>query len=179
MSDVSPLTGSLPVAFATWVYALADAGHAPADPAIAAAVSALADAGPDADADALGKSLVDAVAVRLAGATTVDAVAAVARALFGAAAISTDFGADRAARLRTARAYPFQTSLPWIACLIARFPDGTVGPNWLLVERVTDVALCMDPYPWDDLDEEHTIELTEFLVKWELAGGQGLRWLPA
>jgi len=37
----------------------------------------------------------------------------------------------------------------------------------------------MDPYPWDDLDEEHTIELTEFLVKWELAGGQGLRWLPA
>ena len=177
MSDASPLTGSLPVAFATWVYALADAGHTPADAAIASAVAHLADAGPDADADAIGKALVDATAARLAGATTLDAVATVARDLFGAAAIATDFGADRAARLRTARAYPFQTSLPWLACLIARFPDGTVGPTWLLVERVTDAALCMDPYPWDDLDEEHTIELTEFLVKWELAGGQGLRWV--
>ena len=45
-----------------------------------------------------------------------------------------------------------------------------------MVERVTDVVLCMDPYPWDDLDEEYAAPLIDFCVKWELGGGVGLRF---
>jgi hypothetical protein len=45
-----------------------------------------------------------------------------------------------------------------------------------MVERMTDVVMCMDPYPWDDLDEEYAAPLVDFCVKWELAGGAGLRF---
>ena len=43
-----------------------------------------------------------------------------------------------------------------------------------MVERVTDTVTCMDPYPWDDLDEEYTLPLVEFMVRWELAGGESI-----
>jgi hypothetical protein len=49
--------------------------------------------------------------------------------------------------------------------------------HWVLVERVTDEVLCMDPYPWDDLDEEYVQPTLDFLVKWELAGGGSFRWV--
>ena len=57
-----------------------------------------------------------------------------------------------------------------------RFPDGTVGPHWVMVERITDTVTCADPYPWDDLDEEYEQDTIEFLVKWELAGSHSVRW---
>ena len=41
---------------------------------------------------------------------------------------------------------------------------------WIMVEKVTDTVLCMDPYPWDDVDEEFTVDLPEFLLRWNLAG---------
>ena len=41
---------------------------------------------------------------------------------------------------------------------------------WIMVEKVTDTVLCMDPYPWDDVDEEFTVDLPEFLLRWKLTG---------
>jgi hypothetical protein len=39
------------------------------------------------------------------------------------------------------------------------------------------VVTCMDPYPWDDLDEEYTTPVVEFMVKWELAGSQSIHFI--
>jgi hypothetical protein len=61
--------------------------------------------------------------------------------------------------------------------VVDRFPNGSVSMHWVLVERVTDEVLCMDPYPWDDLDEEYVQPTLDFLVKWELAGGGSFRWV--
>ena len=47
----------------------------------------------------------------------------------------------------------------------------------MLVESLEERVRCLDPYPWDDLDEEFEQPLIEFLVKWELAGLAGLRFV--
>ena len=32
----------------------------------------------------------------------------------------------------------------------------------------------MDPYPWDDVDEEFAVDIPEFLLRWELAGSHAI-----
>ena len=39
------------------------------------------------------------------------------------------------------------------------------------------MVTCMDPYPWDDLEEEYQAPLVDFMVKWELSGCTTLRWV--
>ena len=45
-----------------------------------------------------------------------------------------------------------------------------------MVEQFTDRVILMDPYPWDDVDEEYELPLTEFMVRWELAGNNSLHF---
>ncbi len=80
----------------------------------------------------------------------------------------------RAARTAHIRSYQFQSSLPLLTSVLNRFPDGVVKSHWVMVERVTQTVTCMDPYPWDDLDEEYTLPLAEFMVRWELAGCESI-----
>ncbi|MCB9781244.1 MAG: hypothetical protein H6742_21940 [Alphaproteobacteria bacterium] len=175
VSETQSKAGELHTALATWIFLLDDQGNAPDDEGIAAALAAFREAGEGADVDALGKALVEAVASSLPG----DDLATVTGwlgDLFGADKVTTAFGEDRAERTRTARRAQFATNLPWLARVIDRFPGGNVGAHWLLVERVDEQVTCMDPYPWDDLDEEYTQPVVEFMVKWELAGCEGVRW---
>jgi hypothetical protein len=64
--------------------------------------------------------------------------------------------------------------MPIITAIVDRFPDGSIGTHWVMVERVTDTVTCMDPYPWDDIDEEYSLPLVEFMVRWELAGCESI-----
>ena len=140
---------------------------------------------PGADPDALGQALVSAVEASLSGDSS-DAVTAWAQDQLGVDNVldlrkifpsqNGDFRVNRQNRVLFTRQSGFHTGLPWIAQIIDRFPDGSVGAHWVMVERVTDHVRCMDPYPWDDLDEEVEIPLVEFMVKWELAGCTGLHW---
>ncbi len=72
--------------------------------------------------------------------------------------------------LQRIRQYEFKRGLPWIGRLAERTENG-LEEMWIMVEKVTDTVLCMDPYPWDDVDEEFTVDLPEFLLRWNLAGG--------
>ena len=87
-------------------------------------------------------------------------------------------GRTREERLGRVRSYQFRHNLPWLACIYDRFPDGSVLPHWVLVERVQDQITCLDPYPWDDVDEEITTPVGDFLVKWELTGAVCARYVP-
>ena len=175
-ADTAPKTGDLAVTLATWIYLLYEGGHMPADEALRIACLAILQAGPDDDHDALGQALAAVVSKALRADGSVENVAAWLELLYGEGAISSFEGETREDRLRAARAYQFQSSLPWLAQIIDRFPDGTVGPHWVMVERITDTVTCADPYPWDDLDEEYEQDVVEFLVKWELAGLDSVRW---
>lgn len=168
-SATTPKTGSLGVSLATWLFILHQTGHAAKGGAVADAVDALAkaDAG---SADSRGQALASLIEEQLGADADFDAVVAWLGALYSADSVITGFGDTRAERLHGARSYQFRSSLPWIARIYDRFPDGRVGAHWVLVERVTDSVTCMDPYPWDDLDEEYDLPVVEFMVKWELAG---------
>jgi hypothetical protein len=169
-------TGNLAVTLATWLYILDSAGHRPDHAGLVEALDAVHEAGGGDAAEAIGRKLAEAVITDLGSAADFESVQAWVSGLFGTEHIATDFGPNRGTRTRAVRSYEFQSSLPWVACIIDRFANGVVGPHWVLVERVTDVVTCMDPYPWDDLDEEYSQPLVEFMVKWELAGSQSLRW---
>ncbi len=175
MSDTEAKVGHLPTALATYLFLLQQAGHGATDAAVAGAVSALGDSD---DADAAGQALVDLLAGRLGGDDDPDpsVVQGLMVELFGADRISTDLGEARWDRARNARRYHFRHNLPWLARIVDRFPSG-LGTHWVLVERVTDEVTCMDPYPWDDLDEEYSLPVLEFMVKWELAGGDSVRFV--
>ena len=160
--------GHVAYCVATWVFIGHDRGRNIADDAIRDACDRLNGAQ---DPDAAGQALAGLIADRTDG--SVESVRALAAGLFGE--VDTNMGGSRDERLRSARRYQFKTQLPWLACIIDRFPDGSVGPHWVLVEQVSDVVRVMDPYPWDDLDEEQDVPVTDFLVKWELAGGAGIR----
>ena len=129
-----------------------------------------------ADLEGLGRSLVGAVALKVGEDTSFDAVHRLALGLYGEERVDSSLGAgSRDLRARNARRYQFSHNLPWIACIIDRFPDGQVGAHWVMVEQVTDVVKIMDPYPWDDVDEEINMPVVDFMVKWELAGANSLR----
>jgi hypothetical protein len=179
-NDNSPKSGNLPITLATWIYLLYDSGRLPEDAELRAACEALRAAGVEitdepADFNELGQALTALVDLRIAGVEGFDGVLTWLRALFGNH-LTTEMGGDRDSRLHRARTYQFQTNLPWLARVIDRFPNGHVGAHWVMVESVTDGVRCMDPYPWDELDEEYTQPIVDFMVKWELAGGQGIRY---
>ena len=169
-------TGDSHVAIATWIFLLDRKGIRPQDATLQGACDALAQGGQDADWDALGGALVDAVRARLGPSDGEEAVLETLRAIYGAGHVASDAGASRDERLAHARSYEFRVGLPWLARLVDRFPEGRILPHWVMVERVTDTVTCMDPYPWDDVDEEYRLPLTDFMVKWELAGNAMIRW---
>lgn len=71
--------------------------------------------------------------------------------------------------LQNIRQYEFKRGLPWVGRIAERTNNG-IEEMWVMVEKVTDTVLCMDPYPWDDVDEEFYLDIPEFLLRWELAG---------
>ncbi len=170
-------TGQLHTALATWIFLVDDAGHHPDDADIRAALDALRDSGPDTNANALGQALVAVIAGKVDQDATAADIAAWLGSLFGDDHIGGVTGEDRDDTVRNIRRAQFATHLPWLARIIDRFPGGDVGAHWLLVERVDDQVTCMDPYPWDDLDEQYTQPVLDFMVKWELAGGESVRWV--
>jgi hypothetical protein len=201
MSD-TPKAGDLHTTLATWLYYLDQAGHRAQDDRIAkilermssigtmqadmltaaeqqdyataAAIKAQLGSGKN-DPDALGQELVAAVETSLDG-SSAESVFSWAQTQLGSDHVRGDFGDDRESRTQTVRQAAFQTGLPWVAQIIDRFPNGEVGAHWVMVERVTDHVRCLDPYPWDDIDEEVEVPLSDFMVKWELSGCAGIRW---
>jgi len=165
---------SLSVTLATFLFLVRRAGLTLRDPAVESACAAF-DAG-GAPVDTLGAALASAVEARLTGARVEDVVAAL-RGLLGDDHVHTDLGAgpDRAARAAAIRRAHFGNPLPWLAVIIDRQPDGEVARHWVLVESFDDVARVMDPNPWDDKDENRSIDLADFMVQWELAGCASVR----
>ena len=177
MATPYPKAGNLPVTLATYVWRLDDSGRPSLDAGIAAACKALRSGG-EGNSEELANALLARVVEQLGDPDPkFERVHEVAARLYGALHIATDFGGSRDERLREARRYEFLTGLPWLARIYNRFPDGSVGPHWVMVERMTETVHVMDPYPWDDLDEQYETPVVEFLVKWELAGARGLRWI--
>lgn len=85
-------------------------------------------------------------------------------------------GNDRDEKISSIRKYSFLTNRPWLAQIAAR-SGSEITTQWVLVEDFTDSVTCMDPYPWDDIDEEYTMSLEEFMVRWELAGERSIALL--
>ena len=175
MSTTEPRAGELPVALATFVYLLHERGHGASDTDLGAACVAIQDAAAEDEVDSLGQALVDQVAAKLGGGDPSD-VSAFLDGLYPAGSMTSDFGESREARARGMRRYHFGSSMPWLAQIMDRFPDGAVGAHWVLVERVAETVTCSDPYPWDDLDEEYDTPLNDFMVKWELLGCPSIRF---
>jgi hypothetical protein len=172
-------SGNLGVTLATWVYILFTGGTTADDAGIVAACEALRDAEEGAALDRLGQDLVDAVLAAIGSdETDFDTVLACVQRLYGTEHVATDLGepADRFERARGIRRVQFGRNHPWIALIIDRFPSGVVGAHWVMVEDLTESVKVMDPYPWDDVDEQYEIPLNDFMVKWELAGGQSIRY---
>ena len=82
--------------------------------------------------------------------------------------IKSNFSAEtRSGKIHAIRHYEFQQSLPWIA-RIANRAGGSLTEQWVMVEKVTDTVHCMDPNPWDDIEEETSYSLNDFMIRWEL-----------
>ncbi|MCB9758882.1 MAG: hypothetical protein H6739_03505 [Alphaproteobacteria bacterium] len=176
--SAAPKSGNLPITLATWMFILFDRGHMPADGDLAGAMRTIAEGAKaeDADMESLGRGLVELVEQKLGADSTFAHVRRYLTEQYGDEAIATSLGKTRDERARGARRYQFSHNLPWIAQIIDRFPNGQVGPHWVMIEQVTDTVTCMDPYPWDDLDEEYQMPVNDFMVKWELAGTHSVRF---
>jgi hypothetical protein len=74
-------------------------------------------------------------------------------------------------QLANIRKHVFGRSRPWLAKIATRVDD-QIELQWILVENFNEMVTCMDPYPWDDIDEEYTISIEEFMTRWKLAGEQ-------
>lgn len=165
MSEAPPDHAALlPYTFATWVFALHQAGVPADDPEVSSACRAIAEADGREATDAAGEALVERLRALLGEEGD---VAAAARRIYGDR-VAGDMGTgDRVERTHRIRKYQFARSLPWLARIWER-TNGSVHPNWVLVERVTDEVTAMDPNPWNDLDEERHIPVSDFHVLWEL-----------
>ena len=116
----------------------------------------------------LGKELVDRVAESIPSTASVDDVMAWLTERIPT--ITNGWNVNEGhTTLQRIRQYEFKRGLPWIGRLAERTENG-LEEMWIMVEKVTDTVLCMDPYPWDDVDEEFTVDLPEFLLRWNLAG---------
>jgi hypothetical protein len=163
----------LATTLATWVFQLSQRGVALGDPEAAGHVARVAEAtDPDAG-NAAARGFVSWIAGQLAGSDP-EHVAAFARRVFGDRA-STAFGegSDREERAHRVRKYQFARGLPWLARIWERV-GADVRPGWLLVDRVTDAVTAADPDPWNEIEEERTIPLSDFVVLWELADNASL-----
>lgn len=82
--------------------------------------------------------------------------------------IKSNFSAEtRTGKIHAIRHYEFQQSMPWIARIANRTEIG-LSEQWVMVEKVTETVHCMDPNPWDDIEEETTYSLNDFMTRWEL-----------
>ncbi len=164
--------GNLWFTLSTFLFLVRRSGRPVADAQIEAACAAV-EAG-QGSVHALGQRLVDAVRARIQH-NDYEGVMVAVQELVGADRVRPAPAADtREERIVAVRRALFGRSLPWLAVIIDRFPDGSVGRHWVMVEQFTDVVQVMDPYPWDDRDEERTLPITDFMVQWELAGCQGM-----
>jgi hypothetical protein len=169
----APKTGNLGITVGTWLFILHTYGQTFSDTHITAACKAIADAAPE-DADEAGAALVALVNARMDGPTSATEIRSWLQGILGAEHIGSISGEDREGRTQRIRAYQFRSNMPIITAIVDRFPDGSIGTHWVMVERVTDTVTCMDPYPWDDIDEEYSLPLVEFMVRWELAGCESI-----
>ncbi len=159
---------TLAYALATWVFLLKVDGVEPDDAELAGACDAVLAADEEVAGNAAGEALVKAILAKIEGVEP-EHVQQFAGALYGDR-IETTFGeGDRSERLSRIRKYQFDRNLPWLARIWER-TDDTVGPMWLVVERVTDEVAAMDPNPWNDIDETRRLPVADFQVLWELDG---------
>ena len=156
----------VPYTFATWVFSLHVAGVRASDPIVAEQCDKVLEATEAGAGNAAGEVLVSRVRDLLSGAD-VEALGQAAMALYGDR-VQRDLGAgDRMVRTARIRKYQFSSQLPWLARIWERQGE-TVEPSWLLVERVTDEVTAADPNPWNEIDEERRLSVTDFHVLWEL-----------
>lgn len=161
---------NLAYAFSTWVYLLHAAGITPDDSELVTHCRAVDAAQASEEGDAAGGALVERVRSFLGSEADPDRVIAVAAQLYGSAVVS-DFGAgERSDRNQRIRRYQFDRTLPWLARIYERQISGAVRPAWVLVERVTDRVSLLDPNPWNDIDEDRKLPVSDFQVLWELDG---------
>ena len=123
----------------------------------------------------LGKALVDALSETLAENADYDTLCAWLNEQYSASQFKTSFEGDtREEQISSIRKYVYQKGRPWLAEIADRRNDQLIT-QWVMVEDFTDSVTCMDPYPWDDIDEEYTLSLHEFMIRWELAGARSIR----
>jgi|GEM_PF-2659635 len=118
----------------------------------------------------LGTALVDAILASLEGGASLSDLQQWFHSQFPEANLLFGFeGANREEKIANIRKYIFNSNRPWLAQIAAR-SNGGLDTQWVLVEDFTDSVICMDPYPWDDIDEEYVLSTEEFIIRWELAG---------
>ena len=169
MSDVTSPKAQLDYAIATWVYVLHASGVEVINPDIKGHCEAISAATEATTGNQAGEALVHAISAKLGG-TTKDDVVALTTTLFGDRLHQGFDASSRQERASHIRAYQFAKNLPWLSQIYERQPGGEVGPTWLVVERVTDQVTAMDPNPWNDIDEERHLPLSDYHVLWELSG---------
>ena len=163
MSKIGDLSSTL----ATYVYLLDCAGRRAGEEAVGATCDQIREAiASDSDVEALGTQLAE----QLGGLMEGDDPGGVLARLYGEAALTSDFGVDRQGRLQDIRCRQFESTAPWLASIVERSEAGEVGAHWVLIEKLDETVTCMDPFPFDRLEEERTLPIWEFVVKWELAG---------
>jgi len=116
----------------------------------------------------LGKQLVEVVQSSIASDSSVEDVFAWLQERVPSIANGWTSDEDKSV-LQNIRQYEFKRGLPWIGRIAERTDHG-IEEIWIMVEKVSDRVLCMDPYPWDDVEEEFYLDIPEFLLRWELAG---------
>ena len=103
-----------------------------------------------------------------------DAVAAL-NAAFGSVRALTLGSGTREDHVAATRRLDFGDNLPWLARIADRDRDGSIGARWVIVARLAESVDILDPNPWDDVAEERSLPLGDFMVRWELAGGEAVR----
>lgn len=116
----------------------------------------------------LGKALVDVVGESIASDASVEAVMAWLTERIPSIQGSWNTDEEHSV-LQKIRQYEFRRGLPWI-CRLAERTENGLEELWIMVEKVSDTVRCMDPYPWDDVEEEFNVDIPEFLLRWQLAG---------
>lgn len=152
--------GNLAVALSAWMFLLHGRGMRPASDVLQQAIGAV-------DGEQTGRALVDAVVRALDGAVAPDEVLGFARTQYPDAVLSDLGDGDREQRTRRIRTFQFRQNMPWLARIYERH-NGVVQPTWILVQRVTDQVLAMDPDPWDGIEEARVLPVADFMVLWEL-----------
>jgi hypothetical protein len=154
---------SMEMTLATAVVLLRQAGLRVADSALESNAAAI-------DKASSRASALDAAGV-LAAALGVDLspTSPLARAFPSLLAVPVSGGHDEhITALRRAR---FGNALPMLARIADRV-DGRLVERWALVRDVGAQVHLLDPNPWDDVAEDRLLSLSEFVVRWSLAGSQ-------